>query len=465
VSSSLKNQGSVTVADASLKGDAALDVGITPGLATAAFDGDSDYIDTAWSTRTNLVTNPTAANDTTGWTGSGLESGPTKVAPEGVLPAELAGVVTAIQASGNGNPDRVMFALPIGGEGLVVGRTYTASVFVRLTASTGAGARLVIRKSTNGEVQAASVNATTVGEWKRLNVTWTAANLEAQRLCIEQTGATTVTFQFTGVMFERASTLGTYFPNPSQLASGESGWSGASNASNSDTGPCARGTTRTFCGVAQASTLTPFEIRSIFSGATATRESLFFAIDEFEGLQFTPDEYTTVATWELGGALSTDPFFYALVWTVGSKIRLYTMSQALGWKDWGSQNIAAVLPEPTPLFISHWSWASFLGSILPFAVYPAALAEALLREFADLMLWPLDDLGADAASHLMLADYTSLTAAEVASKLSSRRDYIGRIRASKFASLRSFEEEHSDRQSVNEVFDDFEANRGTKVGV
>jgi len=245
----LVNLGSLALPNGELKNGAAL---VAPGLvdsgAAVALDGTNDYIDAKWRTRTNQAKNPVAFSNLTEWSGESLTAGPTRVTGLGGMPTELSDgqITTAIEAAGNAASDRIY--TPVAP---VIGKTYRGSVWVKLLSSTATGIKLTIRRAALGEVQMSSPNLTKVGEWVRLDFTWTAVNIEAQRLCVEQVGAGAVTFQATAFLFEETSELGSYFPTVKQVVSGEASFSGTLNASESDIGPFARGSTRTWLGFAK----------------------------------------------------------------------------------------------------------------------------------------------------------------------------------------------------------------------
>ena len=245
----LVNLGSLSLPNALLKSGAVLSsTELLLGGKSALLDGVNDYIETLWKTRTNQVKNPVVFSNVTEWSGESLVSGPTRVTGIEDMPTELkdGSVNTAIEAAGNAASDRIYAAVAP-----VLGKTYRGSVWVKLKSSTGgAGIKLTIRRALLGEVQVSSPTQTKVGEWVRLDFSWVAVNIEAQRICIEQVGAGTVTFQATAFLFEESTELGSYFPTVKQVVSGEASFSGATNLSESDIGPFSRGSKRTFVGVA-----------------------------------------------------------------------------------------------------------------------------------------------------------------------------------------------------------------------
>ena len=383
---SLENQGSLSgLAPAQLMNGASLtDAGLVDGAAAVSLDGVNDYIDTQWLTRTNLVKNPLMETNVAEWAGEGLSGGPTRQVFSAVgIPEELgpgvAGFMTCIQASGNSSEDRVYTSIPIGGEGLVAGKTYHGSVFVKMSSATGgAGVRLSLRKYLLGPVQASSITLTHVGEWVRLDFSWVASELEAQRLCVEQVGAGTVTFQATGFLFEESTILDTYFPTSQQMASGECGWAGAANASSSDRGPFARGTRRTFVFLANRD--------------TSTSEDAVLGSELFstEVTRISFNSLSTTVRWSAEGGVDT--IDWANAWpangTVGMGAVVFddpgdTVALYVNGTLVSKQADAIQFGNPTGKLLlgrRGANFAPFDGSLLPFAVFTSALTDEKISE-------------------------------------------------------------------------------------
>lgn len=90
--------------------------------------------------------------------------------------------------------------------------------------------------------------------------------------------------------------IGPFFPTSVQLAAGDAGWVGTANASESDYGPFANGTTRTFMGWAKRDTSSGYD-SLLFGGAFVGGTHANIAMSSGSGnITFAPDNSTTT-TW------------------------------------------------------------------------------------------------------------------------------------------------------------------------
>lgn len=459
----LVNQGSIVTSNAELLSGATLVSGITPELASASMDGSNDYINTRWNHRVNLIPNSTGetkklfASSATTWSTAFLAEHP----PAMPLPTLGKGITVSTFLGGgtDSNAGHLAFNAPAAGTYVGVINVWLpgdwdgGNIVMRFEGHTGATiTELVVASSAKKETwQTVATKVVVLG-----------TDLEGFMVMRSPTLPTVGRkLYWSGVLVELGSTAGSYFPTFPQIASGEAAWTGTANESISEIGPFAKGTTRTFVGVAQRKSTGTTDV--LFSSATGVGDRVICGLNSSGNLQFTPNGFTNTVTWTLSGVLGTAPFLYALTWKVGASARLFTAYPGMAIKDQGSQALTAVPPEVSPLFVGHWSWGAFDGLLLPFAAYPRELASTLLKEMADYALYPLTEYGSDEASHLMIADYPSLTADEIAAKLASRYAYMGRTREAKFEELREYEASHSARASVEAIFDDFEARRGVKT--
>jgi hypothetical protein len=130
-------------------------------------------------------------------------------------------------------------------------QTYTFSLYVK--GEVGSWLRVLLRELTKvagGEAVGtteASVHMT--GEWQRIEVTRAFGGTGKAAYIFLISSVEEMDFYVDGCLLEAASEALDFFPTPTQLDSGEAGWSGTAHASASDIGPFARGTARTFVGM------------------------------------------------------------------------------------------------------------------------------------------------------------------------------------------------------------------------
>ena len=165
--------------------------------ASLALRGDSTL---SWkpSTRNeNLVVNPRAQNNTTGWatTGTGLQGGATLTRQTGVAPPVG---TTTFQIATSGATNAFQGAATT--LSLVAGRTYAFSVAYRRTVGTGSGQFVI--NSTDGANSAALASGLTASGWTVVTGTFTPTQTATYFLALRQSDSNSLasTFQFTDVL-------------------------------------------------------------------------------------------------------------------------------------------------------------------------------------------------------------------------------------------------------------------------
>lgn len=235
----LTNLGSIAgIPDAVLKNGASLQTpGLIDGGASALLDGTNDYIDTGWPTRSNLCTNPYPYLAATGFS----TVGSTSLMPLGLLPPGLPiSVPGGLRVESETGADGVRYTIP---EKLTAGKTYTFSAYVFQESGTS-----TIRAIARGPVgtilkDIAFPNSETLGNWVRVFATFTATESITHYFDVIQNVGTMFV---TGFLIEETPGVLPYFPEPTQIASGEA----AIGSTYVDIGPFARNAARTFVGVA-----------------------------------------------------------------------------------------------------------------------------------------------------------------------------------------------------------------------
>lgn len=161
---------------------------------------------------TNLITNPKAAIDTTGYVASG---GGSQTISRQIILNNAAGAVpeagadTGIYLSTFAAGDQTYIPFAVNS-----GTTYTASFWLYLESLTAIAVKLQV-KNASGTDKAATSNQTTIGSWTRISVTFTADSTGNWRLAAEQVGAGRATLFITGLLAEARATLGSYFDGDS----------------------------------------------------------------------------------------------------------------------------------------------------------------------------------------------------------------------------------------------------------
>lgn len=215
---------------------------------STVLNGSSQYITTTYGTRRNVWPNPGFETNLTGVAGFNATIAQSSTQrywgdQSCRLTATAAGSAIVADASA--------------GAVAIAGITYTLSYYLYTTVSGRQGRADIAFYNAGGTIIGAATAGTaataSVGTWTRYSVTATAPALTAFvgfviRGDASYTGSASEVCYIDAILIEAAGSVGSYFPTPDQLSSGEAGWSGTANGSPSAIGCFADGTTRTFMG-------------------------------------------------------------------------------------------------------------------------------------------------------------------------------------------------------------------------
>lgn len=263
----LVNLGKLILPNSTLQSGAALaKPGLIEGAAAVALDGVNDFINTQWTTRTNLVKNPSFETGLEKWSSGtavgdfanleALAQSGAWVAPEtfgdtksaklavkkGATATDSQWKVTTVEGNAAG-------AIPV-----TVGQTYSARMAINMLDAPNKGVRCELRwyRAAGTEIST-SVGATYIAPeagYKELQCTAVApaeAAFVAVRLILMSATANDIaSLYIDAVMLEKAAAPGEYFPKVEHLQSGHAVWSGTAHDSECDMGPFARKGIRTF---------------------------------------------------------------------------------------------------------------------------------------------------------------------------------------------------------------------------
>jgi len=192
----------------------------------------------ASTVRTNLVTNPSLEANATGWSSYAGVGGATTAAlvtdPYVGLQSWKLTWTTATSSAGGGP----YFA----GAAVTVGQTYYSSAYVKASKNQTIQATIEWKNAGGSLVSAIAGTATavTAGAWTRISVTGVApatAVTATLTFYVASTGSTWAindTMQIDGLLFEKSSTLGTYFDGSTTNTTGVThAWTGTAGASTS----------------------------------------------------------------------------------------------------------------------------------------------------------------------------------------------------------------------------------------
>jgi hypothetical protein len=380
-SSPITNLGEIPLPDGVNNGGAQVAPGIIQGGAAIELDGSGDYIETSWKTRTNLVTNPNYEGlASTGYTaGTGVTITPEKY----VGLYHCLKVVTDGKSSDQGislSPDPTVEA----------SATYT---FVPLVIANNKELLAVRLWATNGTVGnsetllAGAGLATLVGGSveRAMSATTTTAD------CRISTGAgvsLATTFWVFGFLLVKATiaeleaehgssdSRNWFFPYPEplgkllpdargKLSAGYCGWSGVANASASDAGPLARGTTRTFVGMARRETQTT---RDTLIGDSKAATPVMLAIEANNNdVSFWANATEAPATWAGAWPGLNEKVCWALKFDEAAN----TVELFINGESKGSKALTVPYSDPGSLLLGKSTFGSeqFCGRMLPFATF------------------------------------------------------------------------------------------------
>lgn len=260
--------------------------------------------------------------------------------------------------------------------------TYTVTAWMRGTDGVSKQkVGFIWRKSTaeaseiiGGGVYSVAATPATNG-WTAFTVTAVAPAGAAQvEIRPVNNGASTATTYYVGsILLEESGVSGSFFPTPAQLASGEAGWTGAEQTSNSDIGPFAHGTGRTFVVAANPTAITnpngwlgqDVSNAGVYSsGATAK------VVTRINGVDYALSAEAKVAAGanHLYATTFNDPTNIAAAFIDGVKQN----ETATASEQWAFRS--------TPLTVGITLGSTAPGKIGPVAVYPRALTAAEVAE-------------------------------------------------------------------------------------
>ena len=211
---------------------------------SAVFDGmaapHSDFVDVRYTTRRNLVTNPSFEVDLTGWTNYGVGLSRARSDALGLI-GSAAQIVTI---GGSGAEQGAYFSTAV-----TPSQTYAAGAWVR--GAPGMPLRIGLYEMTSAFVGIGVAFSTLAAapNWTYITTSRSFGATGAQAyVIVEAVSSIPGDFLVDGVLLEQANSAGEYFDGSYPPDAG--GWTGAAHASTSEAGPFANGATRTFFGVA-----------------------------------------------------------------------------------------------------------------------------------------------------------------------------------------------------------------------
>jgi hypothetical protein len=378
----LSNLGLASLPDGELRNGAALGLpGLSSGAVAAALDGSNDYIETGWATRTNLSARPTseAAQILTSsgkWTNSVITAA--EVPGLTPLPTGADAVKTdrsvLVEATDSNLGYLPNLTFPAAG-------TYVVSIHCFLPASwNGGDINPSATAFTGGTSEVlASALASKKGEWQRIAIKVTVSGEDLSGNIIFRTSAfpsVGSALYMTGVLIESGATLGSYFPTTAQLGAGEAGWSGAAHLSESDLGPYARGTQRTFVILAsRADSETEDTILGSSNGASEPCLKLNAGVQD---VVWSANSGESTIAWAGAWPGNQRAVHCALVFDGVAKTAALTIdATALGSKASTAKFNA---PGTVRLGVRNQNAAFWNGSLLPCAIFLRALSVEEVEE-------------------------------------------------------------------------------------
>lgn len=375
---------------AELKNGAALiGTGLRDGAAAAVLDGANDYIATNWATRTNMTPNGTFETNTTGWalstTGWSATSNPREAAPAPLAALESEFAMRVKGTHEATTTTRFLIAETLSGtSGMPVkpGESVTFAPYVYcVDAPSGvSGKNFIIElqwyKADGSPLTVVGtsylINASELARPSHIAVAPAeAAFVKGRVVAQSNVSGDTVDFWVDRVLTEIATSLGSYFPTKAQLESGEAGWSGTAHGSASDIGPFARGTVRTFVGLAQRDASSSEDALVGTTNASAEPSlQLSAGSQNIDWNVNTGGQVTWTNAWP-GNEL---PVVYALTYSdPANTATLYIDGKLVSAKE---QTATYSEPGQLALGVRNQNSAFFDGNQLPFAVFFGALTDA-----------------------------------------------------------------------------------------
>lgn len=358
----------------SLKNGAALGAGLIEESAAAYLDGTNDLIETPWLTRINQLLNPSFETNTTGWTLTAT-SWTSGTLTRSELPFAgsdgkwIARVQATKDASATLRTATLTHKTAVGA--VVPGNKYVASVLANVIDNTPLGVQVFINWYTSASVFLSASTAGTLFTGTGITTLSSPAvvapaTASIAEIVIQFTSSTTgdtVDMRFDNVLLEEAESVGSYFPTIAQLASGEAGWSGTAYSSASDIGPFARGTKRTFIGVANRTDTSA--AHALFGGSAAANAPSLNIANGNLNVVWDPGTGAT-GSWTAAWPATGQVVAWALVFDeAGDTATLY-----INGVSQGAKAVTGAYSNPGALKLGARAASSiaFKGSMLPFTV-------------------------------------------------------------------------------------------------
>lgn len=333
-----------------------------------SFDGTNDYVDTEWLNRTNLLFTPTPEVSLGKWgTGAGFWTNTANISRTQLGETAIPGLgwCVKVETTGAASAEGAkQDAIPV-----TKGLTYTVSVY----AKGSVGGEKVRLGMGNAVVGSAFTDVTLTNTWVRYSFKFTATETGTATVSVAVPIGQTLTqiWWFAGALVEQTSELRSYFPYPAQLASGEAGWSGTEYESESDIGPFARGTTRTFSWMARRDSEGTDD--AFFS--SSNNKVIFSVYGSSSGsMHFTPNDWANATDWGSGNMTLGKDYHIVFEWVVGVSVTLYINNKLI----WETKAQIGAPGGGTTLLISNPSIDkfheyAFQGGLGHFAVFMRGL--------------------------------------------------------------------------------------------
>jgi hypothetical protein len=257
------------------------------------------------------------------------------------------------------------------------GKTYRFSIYLRGN-SGGEKVRVAIGSSTVGN---ATTNAILTAKFARYDVSFTATESGAAQIAVTTQAAETkaITFYAQAALVEESASLGEYFPLPSELVSGLSGWSGTDYESVSQTGPFVNGAGRTYIGVASRTESATGDA-ILGSSAGGSNTIVLRTVAGSQTVLFSVNGNVNRVEWANAWPGNAVAVAWALTFNeTTNAVELFINGVSQGVKEL-TQTITA--PGTLTPGITEASGNPFIGSMLPLAAFPRVLSAAELTTLA-----------------------------------------------------------------------------------
>lgn len=374
----IPNLGSGLAPNATLvNGAAPSSTELLTGAKSVSFDGTNDFINTGYTTRTNLITKPNfeLATVTNPWaTQSSAISRDLTTFVSGAASCKVVTLGAAAFEEG--------IQTGLTGPAVTALSKYAFSIYVKAPAGTKMRIILSYRNSEGVQINTTEsgkslAEFTASGEWERrslVNLAPAAAVTADAKMTTAKKGTEqgVLTFNVDCALLEQSEEAAFYFPNLIQLAEGLAGWVGTANESASDIGPFARGTSRTF--VMAVNRTNHAGSNGLFGSGAAAEGKYWVRASTTDGIELgLKPEPVTSAIWASALPLTTNTIL-AMTMDPTTGFGLYT-NGVLSSNKTVSEARPAATNQNLYIGTARNVW---IGKMLPFAVYPRILTAAEL---------------------------------------------------------------------------------------